>query len=103
MNTGSALLIGALGVAVGACACWRVLGSYYHTHPTDREKELWKRIADLQAILHVPPMFWHVWARYTDELAHSATPGKHAADSQTHESDAPGDSPRSGGERDCRP
>ncbi|MBV9160443.1 MAG: hypothetical protein JO281_02540 [Pseudonocardiales bacterium] len=103
MDTRSALLIGALGVAVGAYACWRVLDSYYHTHPTDREKALWKRIADLQAILHVPPMFWHVWARYTDELTHSATRGKHAANRQANEQQTPSDRSRPGDERDCRP
>jgi hypothetical protein len=103
MNTGSVLLMGVLGVAVGALGCWWLIGSYHTNEPRAREKALWDRIAELQAVMDVPALFWQVWARYTDELAHCATGGKHAADSQTHESDAPGDSPHSRGERDCRP
>lgn len=104
MDTGSALLIGALGVAVGAYTCWRLVGSYYTNEPSAREKELWKRIAELQALLKVPPLFWHVWARYTDELTQSATRGKHTASRQTTEQQAASDDrPRPDDERDGRP
>lgn len=103
MDIQQAVVFAAIGVATGACACWWLVGSYYTHEPSARENELWKRIAELQALLKVPPLFWHVWARYTDELTHSATRGKHAADNETHERDTPPDRPRLGDDRDTRP
>lgn len=103
MDIAPALLIGALGATIGAYMCWRLVGSYYTSEPSAREKELWKRIAELQALLKVPQMFWHVWARYTDERAQSATRGKHAADNAAHERELPDDGPRPGDDQDRRP
>jgi hypothetical protein len=103
MDIAPLLLIGALGAAVGAYTCWRIIGSYYMNGPSAREKELWKRIAELEALLKVPPLFWHVWARYTDELTQPATRGKHAADNAAHERELPDDGPRPGDDRDQRP
>ena len=100
MDIAPSLLIGALGATVGAYTCWRLVGSYYTNEPSTREKELWKRIAELEALLKVPPMFWHVWARYTDERAQPATRGKHAADREAHERDTPRDRPRPDDGRD---
>ncbi|MGH3696695.1 MAG: hypothetical protein ACRDRX_22370 [Pseudonocardiaceae bacterium] len=98
MDISSVFLIGALGAAVGAYTCWWLVGSYYTNEPSAREKELWKRIAELQALLKVPPLFWHVWARYTDELAQSAADkksrGKHA-DTNTSGDNATGETSRS--------
>lgn len=103
MDIAPALLIGASGAVVGAYTCWRLVGSYYTTGPSAREKELWKRIAELQALLKVPPMFWHVWACYTDERAQPAMRGKHAADNAAHERDTPRDRPHPNDDRDWRP
>ena len=107
MDIAASLLIGALGAAVGAYTCWRVIGSYYTNEPSAREKELWKRIAELQALLKVPPLFWHVWARYTDELSQKnsggRTRGQHPAGSEANENDTPHDRPRPGDDRDSRP
>ena len=102
MDIAPVLLIGASGAALGAYTCWRVIGSYYTSGPSAREKELWKRIAELQALLKVPPLFWHVWARYTDEHTQSATRGKHAADNAAHEPESPDEGPYPGDERDRR-
>lgn len=107
MDIASVFLIGALGAAVGAYTCWWLVGSYYTNEPSAREKELWKRIAELQALLKVPPLFWHVWARYTDELSQrnrgSQARGQRPADSQAHERETSRDRPCPGDERDQRP
>jgi hypothetical protein len=103
MDIAPLLLIGASGAVVGAYTCWRIIGSYYTGGPSAREKELWKRIAELEALLKVPPLFWHVWARYTDERAQAARRGKHAADNEAHERELPDDGPRPGDDRDWRP
>jgi hypothetical protein len=83
MDTRQAVMLAVVGVATGACLCWWFIGGYYRTEPAAREKALWNRIAELQALLKVPPLFWQVWARYTHELTQPNTDeqlrGKHAA------------------------
>lgn len=104
MNIGSALLIAALGAAVGAVGYWWLTGSYYHHEPTAREQALWRRIAELQSIMEVPPFFWQVWARYTHELAQGDSDDqrreKHAADDEINGFGAADDMPYPRDERE---
>ena len=98
MGTEQAIMLAVLGVVAGVCGCWWFTGSYYHTEPGEREKELWRRIGELEAILEVPPLFWQVWAYYIHELSHNENDnkpyGKHAAGNQTSACEAPDDIPR---------
>ena len=73
-----------VGVVSGALLVWLLIGDYYKISPTEREKELWKQVAELQALLRVPPLFWYVWERYLQERSPSKNNdsdgrGKHAA------------------------
>ena len=90
MDTGHAVLLLAVGLATGTFGCWWLIASYYTAEQPEREKELWKRIAELEALLKVPPLFWQVWARYTDEITQHH-PGAQAADDagQASESEGP--------------
>lgn len=94
MDTPQAVILAVVSMATGACVCWWFIGGYYHTEPAAREKALGTRIAELQALLKVPPLFWQVWARYTDELTQTNTEeqtgGKHA-DTSTLENGATGE------------
>lgn len=108
MDIAPSLLMGVLGVVAGALSCWWLTGSYYHTEPSAREKELWRRITELQAIIEVPPLFWQIWAHYTHELSQNnngdQTHGKDPASSEaTEQQAASGERPRPGDERDARP
>ena len=77
-------LAGLVGITAGGLIMWRLIGDYYRIGPTEREKELWKQVAELQALLRVPPLFWHIWERYLHERSHqttgsdAGTRGKHA-------------------------
>jgi hypothetical protein len=95
MGTGQAIALAVVGVATGAFGCWWMTGSYYTNEPAAREKELWKRIAELEAMLKVPPMFWQVWARYTHELpqgdSNEQSRGKHATTNAPVQDDSAAD------------
>lgn len=99
------LLLFLLGVAVGGFVVWQLIGSYYQSEPAEREKALWRRLAELQALMKVPPTFWVVWERYVREqprLSTSRTPrseetqGKHGM----QKPEQPGEDPGPRRERD---
>jgi hypothetical protein len=84
MDMEAIALAGLVGIAAGGLIMWRLIGDYYKIGPTEREKELFKQLAELQALLRVPPLFWHIWERYLQERSPSKNNdsdgrGKHAA------------------------
>lgn len=106
MGTAQTLLFILLGVAVGGCVVWWLTAAYYQTEPSAREKALWRRLAELQALMKVPPTFWVVWERYIREqprLSTTSTPapekaqGRHTAPEPPT---PPGDDPGPNGERE---
>ena len=111
MDIQSVLIIAVLSGVVGALLCWHIVARY-HRRPVSgsaRETALWRRINDLQALLHVPPLFWQVWVRYTRELSQvrvERSRGKHAAgdanepNQEQTQTDVPG--PRDGRDGDQR-
>jgi hypothetical protein len=81
-----------VGVVSGGLLVWLLIGDYYKISPTEREKELWKQVAELQALLRVPPLFWHIWERYLERShqttgSDAGTRGKHAAPQAPEETD----------------
>ena len=102
MDIENLLVVGLVGIASGGLVVWLIIGDYYHIKPTEREKELWKQLAELQALMRVPPLFWHVWERYIHERSHRTAKntghrGKHAA---VDEPEAPNDIAHPGQEQD---
>jgi hypothetical protein len=106
VGTAQTLLFILLGVAVGGYVAWWSTAAYYQTEPSAREKALWRRLAELQALMKVPPTFWAVWERYIREQPRLSTtsspapekaPGRHAAPEPPTQ---PGDDTRPDRERE---
>lgn len=102
MDIQSVLTIAVLSGVVGALLCWQTV-TRHHRRPISgsaRETALWRRINDLQALLHVPPLFWQVWVRYTRELSHTRSDaqrqGRHATPDDGSDSAADIPAPREG-------